>query len=277
VVSSSSVDKIWNEYTFVAFDTETSGAYPVGFDVVEFGAVKWRNGQVIDRIQFLLKPREPMSDFIIGIHGITNEMVATAPLMVDKIVEIRNFFEGSVLMAHHAPFDMGFIAHEFESHLGQVPSYPVLCTSLLSRKMIPESKNHKLQTLVSLLKIDGGQAHRAEDDARACLEVGLECMKRMGDISLSEVIKAQGKDLRWSLYSLKHISAAVDHIKEAIKAKKPLSIVYDGGTVKGKPRLVTPIGIVRNPDGDYLYAKCEIDKIDKRFYLSRILDSEVSY
>ena len=64
-----------NQYTYIAFDTETSGAYPVGYDIVEFGAIKYHHGQEIGKLQFLLKPREKMSDFIIGIHGITNEMV----------------------------------------------------------------------------------------------------------------------------------------------------------------------------------------------------------
>jgi DNA polymerase-3 subunit epsilon len=104
----------WKDQTFVAFDTETSGAYPLGADVVEFGAVKWQNGEVIGEYQTLLKPREKMSDFIIGIHGITNEMVADAPTMDQKVSEILEFLGSSVLMAHHAPFDLGFMAIEFE-------------------------------------------------------------------------------------------------------------------------------------------------------------------
>src|SRR4051812_41661743 len=102
--------KPWSEFEFVAFDTETSGAYPLGCEVVEFGAVKWKGGKEIDSFQTLLKPSKPMSDFIIGIHGITNEMVADAPEMKDKISEIHQFLQGAIPLAHHAPFDMGFLA-----------------------------------------------------------------------------------------------------------------------------------------------------------------------
>ncbi len=267
-----------DECTFVAFDTETSGAYPVGHDVVEFGAIKWHKGQEIDRMQFLFKPREPMTDFIIGIHGITNEMVADAPVISTKIAEIKSFFSGCVLMAHHAPFDMGFMAYEFEKAGLSLPTDPVLCTSLLSRKYIHETENHKLQTLVKYFKFDGGAAHRAFDDAKSCLMVGLECIKRMGvKPTVADAVKAQFKKIDWKEYSLANQSSIVKTLIEAIQNKKRADISYDGGSAKGEVRQVMPIGIVRNPDGDYLMAFCLRDKTNKRYYLSRITDAAVVF
>lgn len=268
-----------NEYSYVAFDLETSGAYPIGHDVVEFGAVKWCQGQELGRLQFLLKPCELMTDFIIGIHGITNEMVQDAPPMSEKIHEIHEFLKGSVIMAHHAPFDMGFMAVEFEKARLSLPSEPALCTSLMSRKWIHGVDNHKLQTLVKHLQVDGGQAHRAYDDAKACLQVGLACFHKMpGDTTLAQAIKSQGKNLWWKDYSLLFSTDA--HIKnliEAIYAKKDVDLIYQGGSTKGETRRLTPIGIVRNPDGDYLQAFCHKDKTAKRYYLNRIGDLAVIY
>lgn len=284
-----SLDHPWRKYTYVAFDTETSGAYPLGHDVVEFGAVKWdfEQNKEIASLQFLLKPREKMSDFIIGIHGITNEMVADAPEMKDKIHEIREFFQGSVLMAHHAPFDMGFICADFEKYHLSLPTEPVICTSLLSRAVIRESQNHKLQTLVKYLGIDGGSAHRALDDARSCLHVGRLCMERLDQelrqnenqsVKLSDVIKRQGTQLAWSQYVARTDSrAVVRNIVEAVEEKKLLEIIYAGGTHKGQKRSVRPIGLVRNPDGDYLKAICLLDGAEKRFYLDKISDSAVLF
>lgn len=268
-----------NEYTFVAFDTETSGAYPVGFDVVEFGAVKWYRGQEIGRLQFLLKPRELMSDFIIGIHGISNEMVQDAPMMSQKITEVHDFFRGSVVMAHHAPFDMGFLAAEFEKAHLPLPSEPALCTSLLSRKWIHGVENHKLQTLVKHLHLDGGQAHRAYDDAKACLQVGLACFQKMGeDVTLAKAIKSQGKNLLWRDYSLLSLNDVnFKTLIEAINLKKDVDLIYQGGSAKGETRRLTPIGIVRNPDGDYLQAFCHKDKVAKRYYLNRIADVAIVF
>lgn len=267
-----------SEYTFIAFDTETSGAYPVGHDIVEFGAVKYFRGEEIGRMQFLLKPREAMTDFIIGIHGITNEMVADAPSMGAKVVEVHEFFKGCIVMAHHCPFDLGFLTLEFEKAGLPLPPEPALCTSLLSRKLIHGVENHKLQTLVKHLGIDGGQAHRAYDDAKACLMVGLECFKKLGEeATLAKAIKSQGKQLWWKDYSLAGRNPVLRTLIDAVNTKRDVDLIYDGGSTKGETRRLTPIGIVRNPDGDYLQAFCHKDKTNKRYYLSRIKDVAVVF
>ncbi len=268
----------WNDLEFVAFDTETSGAYPLGADVVEFGAVRWKGGKVIDTYQTLLKPREPMSAFIIGIHGITNEMVADAPIMAEKVHEIADFMKDAYLMAHHAPFDMGFMAIEFEKAGISFPERPVVCTSLLSRKVIPESYNHKLQTLIPFLGIEQGTAHRAADDARACLEVGIHCMSRIGyHEPVAKVLEAVGKDLLWKNFSLHRDSDLIRIIREAIEQKKSLDVSYQGGsTTKNDVRRITPIGLVLNPDGDYVMAKCHRDGAQKRFYLEKMSNIQLA-
>jgi DNA polymerase-3 subunit epsilon len=268
--------KPWTEQTFVAFDTETSSAYPIGSDIVEFGAVKWRDGKIIDELQILIKPRELMSDFIIGIHGITNEMVEKAPTFKEVIGRIDQFIHGHILMAHHAAFDMGFMAYEYEKNGLEFPLQPVLCTSLISRKKILGCENHKLQTLVRYLGIDGGSAHRALDDARACLYVGLKSFEKIGDkATLQDIYQVQGTSLEWKNFViLGHPDPMIKKIIEATNGKKVLEIVYSKG--KGQEtRKVKPWGLVRNPDGDYLYALCMNDNSNKRFYLNKIKASVV--
>jgi DNA polymerase-3 subunit epsilon len=273
------LNRPWTEYEFVAFDTETSGAYPLESEVVEFGAVKWKGGQEIASFQTLLKPSQPMTDFIIGIHGISNEMVANAPLMPEKIQEIRDFFTGAIPMAHHAPFDLGFMAVDFEKNKIPFPKEPVICTSLLSRKIITESHNHKLQTLIGVLGLDGGTAHRALDDARACLHVGLECMQRMGEqATLSDVLKVVEKELKWENYSVYNsANITVNKVVECLEGRLSMDIVYEGGKTKNETRRITPVGIVRNPDGDYVMALCHRDAARKRFYIQKIKDAAVVY
>lgn len=262
----------WTEFSFVAFDTETSGAYAVGSDVVEFGAVKWQGGAVVDRLQFLLKPREPMTDFIIGIHGITNQMVANAPLMSDKIGEIQKFFEGSLLIAHHAAFDLGFLAYDFEKNLIPFPTEPVLCSSLLSQKLVHGVQNHKLQNLVQELGLQGGAAHRAEDDAYSCLQVGLICFEKAsanGPATIQELIKIQEKIYYWNRFSIQALNQEWHRqLIAATNEKRNINIVY-----KRETRQVFPLGIVRTVDGDYLSAICMRDQQRKRFYLNEIKDA----
>ncbi len=269
--------KPWTDYEYVAFDTETTGAYPLDAEIVEFGAVRWKNGQVVDSYQTLLRPSKPMTDFIIGIHGITNEMVADAPLMKDKISDIRHFFEGAFLMAHHAPFDLGFVAIEFEKAQIIPPSEPVICTSLLARKVIHETANHKLQTLIKYLNLDPGSAHRAADDARNCLAVGLECFKRIGPTAtVDSILRIVEKDLRWSKYNvINNNNAVIECLRLAIQKQTPVDISYASANSKSETRRITPIGIVRNPDGDFVMATCHRDGAQKRFYLGKIADIQL--
>lgn len=271
--------KSWQDYSFIAFDTETSGAYPVGDDIVEFGAVKWQAGKIVDELQLLFKPREKMSDFIISIHGITNEMVEGSPRISEKIHDIKKFFEGSILMAHHAPFDMGFVAFDFEKNNVSFPKEAVLCTSLLARQLIHDTENHKLQTLVKKLNIDSGTAHRALDDAKACLYVGLHCFNLKGNsATIDDLIKTQGKKLKWDDFSLLHSrNENIKNLITSIEQKKMAEFVYEKSKASKEKRQVLPLGIVRNPDGDFLMATCLRDKTNKRFYLSKISEVVTMY
>ena len=88
----------WSEFPIVAFDTETSGAYPIESEIIELGAVKWHHGQIIGKFQTLLKPSKPLVPENIRIHGITNEMVQNAPFMKEQILKFCEFIDGSILL-----------------------------------------------------------------------------------------------------------------------------------------------------------------------------------
>ena len=262
------------KYPIVAFDTETSGAYPLESEIIELGAVKWVDGKVVDRFQALLKPRKHLVESNIKIHGITNEMVADAPLMIERIGSFCEFINDSVLLAHHAPFDLGFLTVAIEEAGLRFPSNVLLCTSLLSRALLTTS-NHKLQTLVKELKLDGGSAHRAADDAYACLQVFIKCLEKLEvtDLNAHRLQQIQGKKLNWLDFQLlKDSDIKIKSLAAAALKGEKIDIVYLGGQNGGKPRPIIPFGIVRNPDGDYLHAMCLIDNERKRFYLSKISD-----
>lgn len=266
---------LWSDYPIVAFDTETSGPYPLESEIVELGAVKWFKGEIIGQFQTLLKPSKPMTQENMNIHGITNEMVADAPLMKDQIVAFHEFIKDSLLLAHHAPFDLGFIAPEFEKAGLAFPTNVHLCSSLISRALL-HTTNHKLQTLVKELNLVGGDAHRAYDDAYACLQVFMKAAEKLDVPSLEKLKAVQVKKLEWTNYTL--FSKPTEQIKslvDAIQKQKTIQIVYEGGQSKNKLRPITPKGIVRNPDGDYVHAECGLDNTRKRFYLSKIIDIEL--
>jgi DNA polymerase-3 subunit epsilon len=268
------VNMLWKDLTFVAFDTETTGKYPLTAEVCELAGVKWRGGEVVDTFSTLLKPSRPMSDEVIRIHGITNEMVAQAPLMAEKIGEFHAFINEAIPIAHHAPFDLGFMAFEFEKAALKLPLNPVICSSLLSRRVLPESPDHRLQTLIGHLGLERGAAHRALDDARACLQVGLRCMTRLGNVTLEKVMEAQGGDLYWDRFSIEALKAnsVARALIEAIRGDELVDLIYAGGSRPGSRRKVKPQGLVRSLDGDFFVATTVGEAQSKRYLLEKTQD-----
>lgn len=263
----------WKDQTLIGFDTETSGQYPLTAEICEIAAVKWRNGEIIDEFQTLIATKKRMSDKVISIHNITNEMLAGAPTLKEAISGFHKFIQGGYLVAHHAPFDLGFIAPEFEFLKLPLPKDEVFCSSLLARKAFPESENHKLQTLIRYFKLPQGKAHRALDDAKACLEVGLRVFEKVGaNATIDELLRYQEAKLPWSDYGVASFTShpVYGPLVNAMREDSWIQIVYSGGSRPGQPRTVKPIGLVRNPLDDYLVAFENEGEIPKRYFLKRI-------
>lgn len=269
----------WREHPIVAIDTETSGQYPIQDDLCELAAIKTLNGQIIDRFQTLVKPRAKMSDFVIGIHGITNEMVESAPPIQQVMKAFMDFIGDGVIVGHHSPFDLGFLVYDLERLGFDLPDQPALCTSLLSRKAILGPENHKLQTLVKYLGLQGGQAHRASDDAEACAQLLFECIRRKDLVTFADLFKLQGQPLWWQDFSLRGKALASQTWKTVIEATiagQALEIIYQGGSMKGVKRVIRPLSVVCNPTGDFLVAQDPQDPgQNKRFYFKRLREAEI--
>ncbi|RME15304.1 MAG: 3'-5' exonuclease [Bdellovibrio sp.] len=270
---------LWKDMTLVAFDLETTGKYPLGAEICELAAVKWQAGKRMGTFQSLVRPRQKMSDEVIAIHHISNEMVLKAPPIEEVIGDFYQFLKGAYLVAHHAPFDMGFLAVEFEKaglNLHDKTLFPpVFCSSLLTRKTFPEFPNHKLQTLTQKLNVSVQQAHRALDDSQACLEVTLKTFKVLGEKKdkqmVEELLAFQKENLVWERFSIKSLGSWAENVKKVIASGEAMELVYQGGSRPGQARKVWPVGLVRTPlkQGDFLVAKDEKGVI-KRYFLSKI-------
>jgi DNA polymerase III subunit epsilon len=287
----SSLEADWRDTTWIAFDTETTGRYPVESEICEIAAVKWQAGKEVDTFQSLVKPSKKMGQEVIRIHGITNEMVATAPSKDSVLKLFSEFICGGTLLAHHAQFDLGFVAAEMESCGIQLPTELTICTSLLAQGNVPETPNHRLQTLVAHYGIDPGQAHRALDDARACLNVGFRIFDRLSSLSpdsgltveaiAQKMLRRTPFDLgplkfqRFSLNELRK-NSDIDRFIEAAKKSQIVELVYRGGSRPGQPRNVLPIGVIRQLDGDAIVAAEIGDKVSsvnqsKRYWIKDIM------
>ena len=267
----------WQEATLIAIDLETTGKYPLDAEICEMAAVKWRGGQIVDTFQTLVKPVLRMSDEVIAIHNITNEMVEGAPVLADKLADFHKFISDGFILAHHAPFDLGFLAWEFEKARMMLPSNPAFCTSLLSRAINADVSNHRLATLAVHFGIEAGAAHRALDDARTCLLVALKYFEKLGaEAKLSDIFGIQNVHLPWTRFSVDSLTER-DHFRTMVRAlrdKREIVIVYESGSRPGEPRKVFPMGLVRNPDGDYLVATEGNNEGDdvrpKRYFLEHV-------
>ena len=157
-------EKPISDVTFVIVDIETTGLCFDGDEIIEIGAMKILNNEIIDRFSSFVKPCKSIPANIINLTGITNEMLRSAPPIDQVLPAFMEFLDDGVFVAHNAEFDSGFIRRE-ANKLGLSFKNPVLDTLALSRIVFSELKNHRLNTLAKKLNIKMGSHHRAVDDA----------------------------------------------------------------------------------------------------------------
>lgn len=158
------------DQSYVVVDVETTGGRGAGHRVTEIGAVKVRDGRVIDRFASLLNPQRRIPADISRLTGITPAMVADAPYFVDIADEFEAFLSGSIFVAHNVEFDYGFIASEFK-RIGRSFRMPKLCTCSSMRKLYPGQRSYSLAALCRNFDIPLKQHHRALCDAEAAAEL----------------------------------------------------------------------------------------------------------
>ena len=160
--------------TFVVFDIETTGLSKETESITEIGAVKVVDGKIIDRFSTFVNPERPIPTEITKLTGITNEMVAGAPVITEILPKFLEFCQDAVLVAHNANFDTGFIRLNAERKCGIEVKNTVLDTLELSRALLPELKKHKLDIICEQLGVSLEGHHRAVNDAEATAEVFLK-------------------------------------------------------------------------------------------------------
>lgn len=188
--------------TFVVLDLETSGASPsTGAAITEIGALKVQGGEIIGEFQSFVNPGHRLPDFITSLTGITDSMLADAPT-IDEILPTFFAFLGShsdsVLVAHNAPFDIGFLKAAAQASGYQWPDYIVVDTVRIARSALgrDEVRDCKLATLAEFFGASIEPNHRALDDARATVDVLHGIFERLGGFgvsTLSELITFKRK------------------------------------------------------------------------------------
>lgn len=175
-----------SEVTFVVVDLETTGAGAQAA-ITEIGAVKVRGGHVQGEFQTLINPQDHIPAAIAVLTGITDAMVANAPGIREVLPMFLQFSTGSVLVAHNAGFDIGFLKRD-SARLGYPwPGQRVVDTLALARQALlrDEVPNCKLDTLARYFHADVQPSHRALDDARATVNVLHGLFERLGNLGVT--------------------------------------------------------------------------------------------
>jgi DNA polymerase III subunit epsilon len=159
--------------SFVIVDVETTGWHPEQAMITEIGAVRFSGGQVTAEFSALVNPGTPIPADITALTGITDEMVAQAPPMADVLPGFLDFADGSVLAAHNAPFDIGFLTAACGSCSIPWPPFAVVDTAVLARLVLgaADVPDCKLATLAAFFSARTPPCHRALADAKATADV----------------------------------------------------------------------------------------------------------
>lgn len=160
-------DAILRDQTYVVFDVETTGLSPVYDTIIELAGVKMRQGEIIDTFESFSNPHQKLSDKIIEITSITDDMLVDAPEVGDVLKDFHEWVGDSVLVAHNATFDISFLNQGYEKIGYEKVSVPVIDTLELARFLLPELGNHRLNSLCKRFNVELTQHHRAVYDAEA--------------------------------------------------------------------------------------------------------------
>ena len=162
---------------FCAIDTETTGLKPDENRIIEIGAVKFNKNGEIGRFSTLVNPRVLIPSFCQELTGITNKMVFAQKEFHEIAPSLLDFLDSSIIVAHNAQFDLRFINAELARMEMDALANQAIDTLRFSRWTYPENEHWTLQFLAKQFNIEVKNAHRAEDDARVCMEVFFKCIE----------------------------------------------------------------------------------------------------
>ena len=156
-----------SEATYVVFDVETTGLSAIYNDLIQVAASKMYKGNIIAEFDEFINPGHPLSAFTTELTGITDDHVKNAKPLVQVLKEFQEFCKDTVLVAHNASFDVGFMNANYERHSLPKITQPVIDTLEFARNLYPEYKRHGLGPLTKRFGVALEHHHMANYDAEA--------------------------------------------------------------------------------------------------------------
>ena len=175
--------------TYCVLDLETTGFSPRLEKITEIGVMKYQDGKVIDKFSCFVNPEKSIPPRVVEVTGITDDMVRNAETIDKVFPKLLEFIKDSVLVAHNAEFDVGFLRH-VAKELGYEFDFTYLDTLSLAYELFPEYKTYKLGRIAKNLGIKVDVAHRALDDVDTTVKVFkvmLDMLKERGVNTLEDI------------------------------------------------------------------------------------------
>ena len=166
------------DLTLVVFDTETTGFSATKDRIVEIGAIKIRNGEIVEERNWLINPQQSIPSRVTKVHGISNAMVKDKPTFAQVYPEFQAFVGNAILVAHNARFDVDMMRGELNRANLDLPENVVLDSLKLFRRWYPEAETHKLGDLANYIGLQGDGFHRGDVDSRFTALILFEGLKR---------------------------------------------------------------------------------------------------
>ena len=249
---------------YIIFDLETTGLSAATERIIEIGAVKVENGEILESFDLFVDPEKAITPEITRLTSITNEMVAGAPKENDALEQFFRFCDGcDILVAHNADFDMGFLRAAIR-RCGREEDPVQIDTLVMARAMYPELKKHKLDTIAERLGVTQKHHHRADDDARVLAEIFLKMVQKLvEDAGITKVM-----DINHSMGQQNTAKTHPYHIVLLVQNQTGLKNLYKIISAshleyfQKKPRIPKSL-LVRHREGLLVGSACEAGELFK--------------
>jgi DNA polymerase-3 subunit epsilon len=262
-----------NEITFAIFDVETTGLSPAyGHRICEVGCLRARGGVALDRFESLVDPQRPISPGAQRVNRITPQMLRDAPTFNAVAGPLLQVMEGAVLVAHNAPFDLGFLAAELEIARLPRPENPVIDTLALTRRVYNLARNN-LAAVATALGLENGPTHRAMGDVRTTwgvLErISEDLEHHWGVATLGQLIEFQGGPIH---YPHSRALPLPPTIADALASDGRVRMRYVDARGRETERVVRPLRADAQRGHLYLVAHCYRRDALRTFRLDRVVE-----
>jgi DNA polymerase-3 subunit epsilon len=263
------------DISFLAFDTETTGLFPIMHRRVEVGAVRFQlDARELATFQTLINPEIPIPKDVQQVHGITDAMVRGKPA-IDQILPQFIEFLGlpdTILLAHNARFDLSFLGMAL-TRLGiAFPLHSLFDTLSMARRLYPAWPNHSLEHVATWLNVANGTEHRALTDARLVKDVFLAMLQRAPTFrKISEFMRVS-QPLTFADAPVCAIEppSGFEALSTAIAERCTITIIAAHGWQRPKPRVITPRLVLEVHGVAYVIAHGHRSDAERTFQLDRI-------